>query len=257
MATAGSASAMWPDLKLILVGVELLLALSAYVVWRSSAQNDHHLLWGGARKTAEDLRLERIAWVVGVSTVPHDPLSTNADAAQRTRRRAGLPRGAFDRERVASWGAWVLDELLAGQTAYHREQARINGRIGHRLHQAENFSFAVLLLLLVAYIVVAVGFSDPIGHAPAWLSALVFMSGAIVPAIGAACLALEATLAIEEQAHRSAKLARQLLALERDLGDAWTLEDLQSLARAAIKLQRAQEDHWSEEVGRRRLFRGG
>jgi len=48
-----------------------------------------------------------------------------------------------------------------------------------------------------------------------------------------------------------------LLALERDLGDAWTLEDLQSLARAAIKLQRAQEDHWSEEVGRRRLFRGG
>lgn len=257
MATAGSAGAMWPALKLTFVGLELVLAISAYLVWRSSERGDHHLLWGAARKTAEDLRLERVAWVLGVSTVPHDPLSNNADAARRARRLAGLPSGAFDASRVAAWGAWVVEELLAGQAGYHRDQARINARIAHRLHQAENISFAILLLLLVVYLVVSLGFSAEIGHAPKWLSGLVFMAGAIVPAIGAACLALEATLSIADQARRSATLDRQLEALRRDLGDRWGLEDLQSVARAAIRLQRAQEDHWSDEAGRRRLFRGG
>ena len=257
MATAGSAGAMWPELKLILVSVELSLAISAYLVWRSSERGNHHVLWGEARKAAEDLRLERVAWVLGVSTTPHKPLSNNADAARRARRLAGLPSGPFDADRVSVWGAWVVQELLTGQAGYHRDQARINARISHRLHQAENVSFAVLLLVLALYLVVAIAFSGADGHAPKWLSGLVFMVGAIVPAIGAACLALEATLSIDDQARRSAILARQMQDLGRDLGDSWSLEDLQSAARAAIRLQRAQEDHWSDEAGRRRLFRGG
>ena len=83
------------------------------------------------------------------------------------------------------------------------------------------------------------------------------MGGAIVPAIGAAGLALEATLSLDAQAHRSEVLRRQLEGLEADLGQDWRLDELQGVTRTAIKLQRAQEDHWTDDAGRRRLFRGG
>lgn len=257
MAAAGSAPALWPAMKLPLVAAELVLALLAFFVWFGSERGEHHLRWGSARKRAEDLRLERAAWIVGVSTVPHDPISTNANAARHARRLAALPQGAFDDARVQAWGAWVVNELLSRQAAYHRDQTLINGRISHRVHQAENVSFAVLLLLLVAYLAVAAGLGLMGESPPKWLAGLVVMAGAIVPAIGAAGLALEATLSLGVQAHRSQILQRQLEALRAELGPQWRLEDLQGVARTAIKLQRAQEDHWSDEAGRRRLFRGG
>jgi hypothetical protein len=257
MAAAGSAPALWPDLKLPLVAVEIALAILAFFVWLGSERNEQHLLWGSARKRAEDLRLERVAWTLGVSTVPHGPLAANAGEARQARRLAGLPQGAFDRARVQAWGGWVVDELLHRQAAYHRDQALISGRISHRVHLAENLSFAGLLILLVTFLASALWMQANHGHAPHWFTGMVFMAGAIVPAIGAAGLALEATLSLGVQAHRSQILQRQLDALKADLGAHWRLEDLQGVARTAIKLQRAQEEHWSGEVGRRRLFRGG
>lgn len=257
MAAVGSAPALWPSVKLPLVGAELLLALLAFAVWFGSERGEHHLRWGSARKRAEDLRLERAAWVVGVSTVPHDPISTNTSVARHARRLAALPQGAFDDSRVRAWGAWVVDELLSRQAGYHQNQTVINGRISHRVHLAENVSFGLLLILLGVYIAVALLSGLWGSHPPKWLAGVTFMAGAIVPAIGAAGLALEATLSLDAQAHRSQVLSRQLHALKAELGSDWRLEDLQGVARTAIKLQRTQEDHWSDEAGRRRLFRGG
>jgi hypothetical protein len=57
--------------------------------------------------------------------------------------------------------------------------------------------------------------------------------------------------------YREVILQRQLEALKSELGPEWRLENLQGVARTAIKLQRAQEDHWSDDACRRRLFRGG
>jgi hypothetical protein len=195
--------------------------------------------------------------VGGVSPGPHDPTTTNPRGARPARRLAALPQGAFDEVRVQAWGAWLVSELLSRQAAYHRDQALINERMSHRVHQAENVSFAVLLVLLGAYIMVALAYGVSGGYPPGWLGGLAVMAGAIVPAIGAAGLALEATLSLGAQAHRSQVLSRQLDALRAELGSAWRLEDLQGIARTAIKLQRAQEEHWSDEAGRRRLFRGG
>jgi hypothetical protein len=257
VATAGSATAMWPSLELPMVAVELILALVALFVWLDSARRERHLRWGAARKRAEDLRLERAAWTVGVSTVPHDPLCANSPVAAFARRRAGLPSGAFDAARVEAWGGWVIDELLSRQVAYHSDQAQVNGRISHHVHQAENLSFAVLMFLLAGFMVTTGVLALGGGHPPTWLAGLVYMAGAIVPAIGAAGLALEATLSLDVQARRSQLLTGQLKELRNTLGTQWRLEDLQSVARAAIKLQRSQEDHWSSESGRRRLYRGG
>ena len=257
MATVGSASALWPGLNLQTVALELLLGIVALILWRGSARQERHLRWGQARKSAEDLRLERVAWTLGVSTAPHGLTAPHTSAARRARRLAGLPYGAFQPARVKAWGAWVIDELLSGQAAYHRDQSAINGRVSERFHQLENLGFAILLLLQAGFLLSALAAWSRGGQVPHWLAGAAVMAGAIVPAIGAAGLALEATLSFHEQGRRSHVLAGQLDALRAQVRPDWRLDDLQGLARTAIRIERAHEDHWSEDVGRRRLFRGG
>jgi len=256
-ATAGSAPALLPQWKTAMVALEFFLAVLAFIVWLGSERGARHLRWTEARKLAEDLRLERVAWTLGVSTVSHGLHPTSSIAARRERRLAGVPSGAFDEVRVGAWGAWAIDELITGQVAYHRAQARIDGRISHRVHQVENASFALLILALLAYLAAAALLAATHDKPPHWLAGVVMMTGAIVPAIGAAGLALEATLSLGEQARRSRALADQLEALKAQMEPPQTLERAQAVARAALRLHRAQEDHWSQEVGRRRLFRGG
>jgi hypothetical protein len=256
-AVAGSASAVWPHLKLTMVTVELVLALGALGVWLDSERGERHHRWGEARKLAEDLRLERVAWTLGVSTMPPGPANRGHSLARNIRRAVGLPHGAYDSARVAAWGGWAVDELLAGQAAYHHDQARINGRISHRVHQVENTSFGLLLLVLVAYVAASAASAFMGQKVPHWMGGVVIMAGAIVPAIGAACLALEATLSLGDQARRSQALFQRLQALAADLGPAPSLQKLQSAVKAAIRLERLQEERWSEEASRRRLFRGG
>ena len=163
---------------------------------------------------------------------------------------------AFARARVKAWGAWAVDELIAGQAAYHRGQSHINGHVSHKVHQLENGSVALLMVVMLAYVASAVGMAATGHHTSHWLSVLVEVAATIVPAIGAACLALEATLELGEQAERGRVLAVRLEAIVADLGDATSLEAHQEAARAAIRLQRAQENHWGEGTVRRRLLRG-
>jgi hypothetical protein len=254
-AAAGSASVLLPGLKVALVSFEVGLAVIALVVSSNAERGGRHLRWGEARRLAETLRLERAAWALGLTGVARPP--EGSSSVRRLRRIAGIPSGAFDRARLKAWGDWIRDDLILGQVAYHRDQSRISGRMSHRVHQAENFSFTVLLVVLLGYLAsTAAGLVLPF-HKPEWLGGVVVMAGAIVPAIGAAGLALEATLSLGEQAHRSHGLAEELQALASESGGTWALEDLQRIAGLAIRLERAQEDHWTDEVARRRLFRGG
>jgi hypothetical protein len=257
-ATAGSASGLWPHLKVATAAIELVLALGALMVWLGSERGERHRLWGEARKLAEDLRIERAAWAVGVSTVAAGQSSHGTGrAARRERRLAGLPQGAFDPKRVAAWGEWAVEELITGQVAYHRAQSTINGRISHRVHQVENLSFGILMLVLLSYVAAAVALSTVGRETPHWLSGMVVLTGAIVPAIGAAGLALEATLALGEQSRRSRVLSAQLESLMANFRPSQGLERLQAVARTAIRLQCVQEDHWTEDTSRRRLLRVG
>jgi hypothetical protein len=254
---AGTASGLWPQTELLMVLIELALALGAFVVWMGAERGRRHHLWGESRRLAEDLRLERVAWTLGVNTAPHGAsLLSSSNQARRARREAGLPRGAFAPERVMAWGAWAVDDLIAGQAAYHRGQSIINGRVSHRIHQLENGSWGILMVVLVSYVATTVGMAVLDREGPHWLASLVGVAGAIVPAIGATCLALEAALALGEQAERSRVLARRLEAIVSDLGPATSLEAHQAAAKAAIRLQRAQENQWTEGAERRRLIRG-
>ena len=91
---------------------------------------------------------------------------------------------------------------------------------------------------------------------PPWLEAAAVAVGVVVPAIGAASMALEARLQFEEQADRSAALAHRLRTLAAEVGDNPGLEAAQGAFRAASEWLLAEADQWREGSGRRRLFLG-
>jgi hypothetical protein len=146
-----------------------------------------------------------------------------------------------------------------GQVAYHRAQKVISGRIAHRVHQLEEGSFAVLMFMLAGFVVISAALLILRGehHAPEFIEGVVAATGSIVPAIGAAALALEATLALAEQSRRSGILASRLKSIADDLGPDPGLDAVQGAVKRAIHLARSQEEHWMQAAGRRRLLRGG
>ncbi len=253
----GVSPAVWPEVKIYAVLAELLLAVIALLTWSGAARAGRHERWAASRRLAEQLRLERAAWALGLSAVESsDGLGPAARAARILRRTAGSAPGAFDTDRLARWGGWALDELVTSQAAYHQHQGHRNEIIGHRVHAAENFSFMVLVGGLCAF-AIANGLAHVLGfELPHWLGRAVLMMSAIVPSIGAASLALEANLSFREQGERSLFLAGRLTAIGTSVATPPRLDDLQRAAFAAIQLHNSQEDRWGEEATRRRLVRG-
>ena len=253
-AAVGSSPAVWPSFKIYAVALELGLGLAALMLWARASQSARHHAWGAARRLAEQFRFERVGWAFGLGGVGG---GTAAGPARQVRRRAGMVEGAFDAARLESWGRWAVAELIAGQAAYHREQARASGHIAHRLHLVENGSFLLLLAALAGYLA-GRGFEAISDYGLAsWVAGAVLMTGAIVPAIGAACLAMEATLSFREEAYRSAALEEALRGVLEALPANPRLADYRHALSAAAALEVAQEDRWAEAAERRRLFRGG
>ena len=257
VAVAGAMPSLWPHTRHWMVAIELVLTLGALALWLDSERGNRNYRWGEARRLAEELRLERVAWVLGVGATAQGGRVQTSRATRRLRREVGLPHAAFSRSRVGEWGQWAVCELINGQAAYHRGQARINGRVSHRVHQLEDITGALLMLILAADVLFSLGVTWLLGREPKWFDGLVSVAGAIVPSITAAGLALEATFALSEEAERRKVLAVRLEGLTADIGDNPALEAYQAAAKAAVRLQRAQEDHWAEGTVRRRLFRGG
>jgi hypothetical protein len=256
-AVVGSAPAVWESLKIPAVFGELVLGLGALGVWLSANRARRHMRWTQARRLAEQLRLERVAWALGISA------GSGPSAHRREKtlapgllRRIPPAQGSFDADRVARWGAWASEELIAGQARYHHEQADRNRRIAHRIHLAEDGTFFFLLGALACFLV-----ANPMVEARGyeldhWVVGIVLMSSVIVPAIGAASIALEAKLEFEEQAERSTALVARLDELAARL-PAPNLEALQATARDAIERLLSEADQWREGARRRQLTRGG
>jgi hypothetical protein len=181
------------------------------------------------------------------------PPRLRGDAGRTDLRAAGLPTGAFDRARVESWGAWAMGELVHGQASYHRAVSTIEGRISHRIHRVEDVSFLFLFVIFTAYVVMHALFDDT--HFPHWATGIVVMTGTVVPAVGAASIALEAKLEFQEQSARSRRLSATLEALGEELGPTPSLDALQDVGRMAMRVHLAEASRWQEGTIRRQLLR--
>jgi Ca2+/Na+ antiporter len=259
-AILGALSLLTPAIKMVALIAELFLALCALGVWWTAAKSRQHEKWTDARRLAEQLRYERVGWVIGVAS-----RERNFDFAERDQRRIAraivrqaLPAtGRFDQERIAAWVPWVIDELIVGQADYHHQQGKRNHRIAHRMELLETLSFAVLLVALAIYIVAWAVLLGSGHHVPTWGTRLIGALGVIVPAIAAATMALEAKFQFEEQAQRSAILSGRLQKLLSEIGSTPGLSDAQGAVRAASELLGSEADLWHEGGHRRRLVRGG
>ncbi len=72
-ALIGSAWAIWPDFKLTAIWIELGLSVGALLVWASASDTQQHERWSQARFLAEQLRLARAGWALGLSIDCADP----------------------------------------------------------------------------------------------------------------------------------------------------------------------------------------
>ncbi|OYU69668.1 MAG: hypothetical protein CFE28_06425 [Alphaproteobacteria bacterium PA2] len=256
-AAVGASPAVWPHIKIYAVYTELGLALLTFAVWFTAVRSERSRRWGEARRLAEQLRLERAAWALGISTRDERPSREDGGAVHTAwawRRQAGSPVGRFDAERVKAWGGWAMDQLVDGQILYHRGHGHLNHRLSHASHLLENLVFWLFVLLLGGF---AVAYSVDHAGLPHWLGGVVMLTGAVAPAFGAASLALEAALAFSEQSRRSDRLVQDLSAIARRFSPDSDLERLQQAARAAIRLQVSQEDRWSEDAAHRHQVRAG
>jgi Protein of unknown function (DUF4231) len=256
-AAIGTSPTVWEPLIPWAASIELCLAILALLIVGGARRAGRHEKWGQSRRLAEQLRIERAAWTLGMSSIddPRHDAGHSARVARELRRAAGLASGRFDADRVDRWGAWAMNEIIGSQAEYHHVHGRRNERIAHRIHRFESLSFFIFIAMLLVFTPYAFSFgAKPL---PARLHGVIIMAGAIVPAVGAASLALEAILGFGDQSRRSHILAKRLDEINVALGAKPRLDQLQQAARAAIHLQVSQEDRWSEDAIRRRLFRGG
>lgn len=254
-AAVGSAWTMWPKVKVLAMCIELALSITALVVWITASYARQHERWSEQRHRAEHLRLDRAGWVIGVGIAGAMPAQgqPGGRVARDALRESGLPHGKYDPERVRTWGAWAMNELIRGQAAYHRASSVRDGRIAHRIHMLEDASFVLFLLVFALYVLAyAVGWGH---YLPAWTVGVVAMTGTVVPAVAAASIALEAKLEFQEQSARSRRIATSLDELSTRLGPDPSFDTLQDVGRAALRLHLAESTQWREGTDRRRLFR--
>jgi hypothetical protein len=256
-AVVGSAWAVWPEAKLLGVWIELALAVAAVLVWANAQDAHQHERWSEERYLAEQLRLDRAGWALGVSLVSAGAAPVahqEADPGRDIRRAAGVAIGKYDPDRVQRWGRWSTSELIDGQASYHRANSVRDSRIAHRIHTVEDISFLLLFAMFAAYVALHLVLPHDY-HLPRWISGIVSMTGTVVPALAAASMALEAKLEFKEQSERSQRIAGALDELAAKLGPEPSFDELQHAARAAMKLHIAEASHWREGTSRRRLFR--
>lgn len=255
----GSSPAIWEEHHLLAVLIELGLAGVAVLVWSGGARARRHERWSDARRLAEQLRLERAAWAVGLTAIDSqgsDIVGPAACQARAWRRQAGLAVGRFDPDRVSRWGDWSIGELVVSQANYHRDQGRRNHIIAHRMHQLENLVFMIFISILTSFVAASTLGALFGVELPKWIGGALIMTSAVVPAIGAAVLALQANLAFSERSRESQFLAAQLDTILSKIPEQPRLHEYQRAASAAIRLHNTEQDMWAENAARRPLIKG-
>jgi hypothetical protein len=242
--------------------VEFGLGLLAATIAFTAQRAHRHRRWSDARRLAERLRGAIATWPLGFDVADAHVAPAHTWTEWRVRavlRAAGPRRGWITRERFERTAAWATGQLIESQIAYHDRQRHVAHRIERMIRRIEGGSFAILMLTLGGYVAWVVYLrlvgADP--PAPT-LSALVTVLSAVSPAVGAGCLALDATNGFGEIALHSSRLKVEFEHRRAELGEGRTAEyhHVQSVIRSAAQLLRDENDAWRDSLLRRRIVRG-
>ncbi len=244
-------------------GIEFALGVTAFFIAAAARRAHRHRRWSDVRRLAERLRAARATWPLGLDIADGhaQPAATWTEwRACALLRAAGPPRGWIDRPRFNAEAAWVTGQLIDGQIDYHARQHAIAENIERFIRRIEDVAFLTLMGVLAAFLVMiclAAWVHTP--SAPPWFSGLVMVVSAVAPAIGAGCLALEATNGFGELARHSEHLEVEFRQMRERLGDIdqQAYHHVQAIIRRAAQLVVVDADAWRDRALRRRIVRGG
>ena len=239
--------------------IELSLVASALVIAALAGRYHRHRRWSDARRLAERLRAARATWPLGVDITDGrlTPSRTWTEwRAEAVLRAAGPRQGWIDGPTFQRSAAWVIADLLDGQTAYHERQFLLAQRIGRTISRVEQLAFFGLMLTLCGFIIgywLAPAMGWRLGEISGWVT----LASAVCPAIGAACIALEATSGFGELEMRSERLQNEFRGFKEELGEGEGLayHHVQDVIRRGAQLLVEESGVWRDQVARRRLIR--
>ena len=239
--------------------LELGLVLLALGIATLAGRYHRHRRWSDARRLAERLRAARATWPLGVDigdarlVRPHGWTDWRAEAVLRA---VGPRRGWIDDPAFRETAAWVTADLLDGQIAYHTRQFHLSARIGGVIHWAERISFVLLLGTLTGYLI-ALALNEQVLHRslPFFVGNWVSVVSSICPAIGGACIALEATSGFGDLEQRSERLEHEFRHIREELeeDEGMRYHHVQDVIRRGAQLLVEESGVWRDQVARRRL----
>ncbi|HEY1752805.1 MAG TPA: hypothetical protein VGG29_16220 [Caulobacteraceae bacterium] len=252
----------FPNFHVVAASTEFLLGALAlgvsWLAWRAQ----RHRRWSDARRLAERLRVACATWPLGfdVADIHADPAPNWTEWRARALIRAvGPARGWVTRASFDDALAAAAARLIDSQVAYHGRQHLVAERIERSVRRVEGGAFAVLIGTLVSFLALSAVAALTGWKAPQWFGGLVTLVSAVSPAVGAGCLALEATNSFEELAEHSRLVQGEFEKLRVRLGDPAAAPYHQALAtiRRSAQLLVEDADAWRDRLLRRRIVRGG
>lgn len=266
--TLGTLPAFAPELKLTAVCFELAVIWAAQRYYAMLSSTRTQFKWGDARRLAERLRALQATWPLGIDFGDErsEAAGTWTDWHARViRRTVGAPLGDLSTVRLKQAAKRARDYgygIVDGQRAYHVVTHERMETLHHGLTLIERRAFWVLSGFLVTFILwyfVHLGAEalhlEELAHVldkpPAWLGGLLLMASAIAPAIAAACMGVEAKLAVLDTRDKSKALAERYQAYVRRItDDSLVLRDEEVLRDAASTLV-ADVDRWRDSAAQR------
>lgn len=265
----GTLPAIVPDAKILAVSAELAIIVLAQAYYIALTRRRTQFLWSDARRLAERLRALHTLWPLGVDFGDErsEPAATWTDWQARVLRRTiGPPIGALHASRLRACIVTARDDpwgIVAGQARYHQLTHTRLHRLHERLRVVERYGFRGLvlaILLFLGWMALSYGlhlFDKP----PGWAGGILLFFSAVLPAVAAACMGIEAKLGLLDGARRSEALTerfeRYVSRLSRPSGPPSTPElplqaEIEVLNDAATTLV-ADVDKWRDSAAQRSI----
>lgn len=242
--------------------VEFLLGLLAFSVAGTARLAHRHRRWSDARRLAERLRGALATWPLGFDIADVHagaPRAWTEWRALALLRAAGPRRGWITQARFEETLRWSASQLIDSQIAYHGRQHRMAETIERTLRRVENSAFGLLMATLGSYIALTTLEPTNPWTQQHWFGGLVTLVSAVSPAVGAGCIALDATNGFGELRQHSARLAGEFQQLRARVDgiDGASYHPALAIIRRGAQLLVEDADAWRDRLLRRRIVRGG